>query len=83
MKWLHLLGIAKYRFKGVSLPHPAYHLHSVHEWRHLVRVGKVDPATLTAAFNRAAILTGMYIFASERGAPLALAPLDPSLFRNT
>jgi hypothetical protein len=55
---------------------------TVHETQ-LVRVGKVDPATLTAAFNRAAILTGMYIFASERGAPLALAPLDPSLFRNT
>lgn len=52
---------------------------AVHETQ-LVRVGKVDPASLTAAYNRAAVLIGMYIFASERG---TLAPLDSALFRNT
>ena len=55
---------------------------SVHEIQ-LVRVGKVDPATLTAAFNRAQILTDMYIFASQRAGVMGLAPLDTALFRNS
>ena len=48
--------------------------------RQLVRAGKVDPAALTAASQRAGVLLAMYVYAAGRG-PIE-AP-DAAAFRNS